>query len=80
MVDFGFKCLWEQKQKKKGEGGETNGEGAMETDGRVQWREMMREEKEVGINGEKERREGAAERLRETDREQWRGWSRDGER
>lgn len=34
----------------------------------------------VGINGEKERREGAAERLRETEREQWRGWSRDGER
>lgn len=36
--------------------------------------------REVGINGEKERQEGAAERLRETDREQWRGWSRDGER
>lgn len=36
--------------------------------------------REVGINGEKERREGAAERLRETEREQWRGWSRDGER
>lgn len=31
------------KSRKKGEGGETNGEGAMETDGRVQWRETMRD-------------------------------------
>lgn len=49
MVDFGFKCLWEQKQKKRGE-------GAMETDGRVQWRE-------VGINGEKERWEGSSREI-----------------
>lgn len=61
-----------KSRKKGGEGEETNGEGAMERNDEG-WRE-------VGINGEKERREGAAERLRETEREQWRGWSRDGER
>lgn len=72
MVDFGFKCLWEQKQKKGGGG--SNGdrrEGAMERN-HEGWRE-------VGINREKERRGGSSREV-EGDRAQWRGWSRDGER